>query len=216
MHRIWTHTHAFPVGIPWRPNSPAEEKTTHIGRHAQSHTHLCAKDLSCCAPTPPHRRRRRPSQPPRSSPAWPDADLSTASFTATVVGATLVIDAQWSTDFAWYFKSSPNGTLSAVVQTYTPIGCRPAFSASVTVHAADGRARLVVSLPPELVDCSTGEPVRLAFVVIGLAWVSRAGWVWFGWVGESCSAPLPPPLLLQRARGLLRLPSQWLATTLPW
>ena len=84
-----------------------------------------------------------------------------------------MIDVEWNSDFEWYFKRYPNGTLSAAVTPYAPLVCQSKLNTSVTVHARDGRARLVAAIPPDLYDCSNGEPIRTAYLMISLIWVSR-------------------------------------------
>jgi hypothetical protein len=111
---------------------------------------------------------------PRSQETWPDGDLTTAHFTATVYGSSMLIDVDWNDDFRWYFSESPSGNLSAVVMAGPPSVCTQAYSAWVTVRPDDGKARLEVPVPPELLRCNVGEPPVTAYLLMHMTWVSRA------------------------------------------
>ena len=105
---------------------------------------------------------------------WTDANRTTASFTATGVGTSVVIDVQWTGDFAAYFQSAGTGSLSAVILSVVPSTCQQSYNKSVAVTAVAENAQLVTDIPRDLYDRSMGQPVRTAYILIRLAWVSVA------------------------------------------
>jgi hypothetical protein len=91
------------------------------------------------------------------------------------VGSTLVVDIEWDDYFAFFFKDSPYGNLSAVVISNAPTDCSLINPVTVTIHPADRKAQVVVPLAPDFLDCASA-PHTLVFMA-RIVWVSTVDWL---------------------------------------